>query len=319
MALLIDTGVVPARQRAEFWSEASCDVYHPLEIRTDAGERFAARMWRDEIASVGVFRIAAEPNTMRRTPRAIAAGDPECLHVTVMLRGRLLAKQQDRCNLVAAGDMTSYNTSAPAVMHADEPIEALVWQLPRALLGTAGPRIEALTALRIPGSAALTRLTAQFLVGVAAGLADGEIARDDANAAERVIDLVRGLYSQRIERGAPRRSRSGTELLLGAKAIIEAGLGYPALGPEEVARACFISTRYLHRLFQTEGLSVCEWIRSERLDRCRRDLQDPMLAGETILAIATRWGLPSSAHFSRLFRAAYGFSPREYRQGAAAR
>ena len=54
MALLIDTGVVPARQRAEFWSEASCDVYHPgFEIRTDAGERFAARMWRDEVASVG--------------------------------------------------------------------------------------------------------------------------------------------------------------------------------------------------------------------------------------------------------------------------
>ena len=163
-------------------------------------------------------------------------------------------------------------------MHADEPIEALVWQLPRALLGAAAPRIEALTALRIPGSAALTRLTAQFFVGVAAGVADGEIARDDANAAERVIDLVRGLYSQRIERGAPARSRSSTELLLGAKAVIEAGLGNPDLGPEEVARACFISTRYLHRLFESEGLSVCEWIRAERLDRCRRDLHDPTLA-----------------------------------------
>jgi AraC-like DNA-binding protein len=316
MALLIDTGVVPARQRAEFWSQASCEVYHPLEIRTHARERFAARMWGDEVASVGVFRIAAEPNTMRRTQRTIAAGDPECLHVTLLLRGHMRATQQDRTDILAPGDITSYNTSRPAVMAADEAIEVLVLRLPRALLGPAAARIEALTALRIPGTAALTRLTAQFLVGIAAAVAGGEIARDDANAAERVIDLVRGLYSQRIERGEQRRSGSSTELLLGAKAVIEAGLVNPDLGPEEVARACFISTRYLHRLFECEGLSVCDWIRAERLDRCRRDLQDPSLAGETILSIASRWGLPSSAHFSRLFRAAYGCSPREHRQAA---
>ena len=124
---------------------------------------------------------------------------------------------------------------------------------------------------------------------------------------------MRGLYSQRIERDAASRSRSTTELLLSAKCVIEAKLSDPRLGPDEVARACFISKRYLHKLFESEGLSVCDWIRAARLDRCRRDLQDPTLAAETILSIASRWGLPSSAHFSRLFRAAYGCSPREYR------
>lgn len=313
MTLLIDTAVVPARERAEFWSEASCEVYHPLEIRAQAREHFAARMWGDQIAALNVFWIAAEPNTMRRTQRTIAAGDPECLHMTLLLRGHMSATQQGRSDVLAPGDMTSYNTSRPAVMHADEPIEALVLRLPRALLGPSAARIEALTALRIPGDSALARLTGQFFRGVATGVADGEIARDDANAAERVVDLVRGLYSQRIERDAASRSRSTTELLLSAKCVIEAKLSDPRLGPDEVARACFISKRYLHKLFESEGLSVCDWIRAARLDRCRRDLQDPTLAAETILSIASRWGLPSSAHFSRLFRAAYGCSPREYR------
>ena len=51
---------------------------------------------------------------------------------------------------------------------------------------------------------------------------------------------------------------------------------------------------------------MSEWIRRARLERCRRDLADPALARETILAVATRWGMPDAAHFSRMFRATYG-------------
>jgi AraC-like DNA-binding protein len=106
--------------------------------------------------------------------------------------------------------------------------------------------------------------------------------------------------------------------MLNIKAYIEANLGNPDLGPEEIARASFISTRYLHKLFESEGTSVCRWIRSARLERCRRDLADPALRGRTILEVASRWGLTGPQHFSRLFRAAYGCSPSDYRRGAGA-
>jgi len=33
MAVVIDTEVVPPSERFEFWSEMSCDAYHPLELR----------------------------------------------------------------------------------------------------------------------------------------------------------------------------------------------------------------------------------------------------------------------------------------------
>lgn len=61
---------------------------------------------------------------------------------------------------------------------------------------------------------------------------------------------------------------------------------------------------------------MSEWIRSERLERCRRDVLDPALAHQSIAAIATRWGLPELSHFSRLFRRAFDSSPREFRRGA---
>jgi AraC-like DNA-binding protein len=129
-----------------------------------------------------------------------------------------------------------------------------------------------------------------------------------------VLDLVRALYAAPATAEGPARLLTRTEILLRIQSFIEANLGDPALDPEQIARASFISTRYLHKLFEAEGTSVCRWIRMTRLERCRRDLLDPALADETILSIASRWGLPGPQHFSRLFRSAYGCSPSELRR-----
>jgi AraC-like DNA-binding protein len=315
MSLLIDTAVVEPRDRVEFWANSSYDVYHPLQIRTDAAERFQARMWGEWLASVGLFRVAALPNTMSRTRGEIAAGDPECLHLSILLRGHLHGAQHHRECVLAPGDMTTYDTSEPAIFRAGEPFDLLVLKLPKATLGKHAANVSRQTAVRIPGNTGLPRLAVRFFCGAAAGLADGSIARNDTGLAEHVIDLVRRLYLD-VDATQSQRPHSQAELLLHAQAYIDANLGNPNLNPEQVARACFISTRYLHRVFARQGLSVCDWIRSERLDRCRTDLRDPAYADLSISAIASRWGLPSAPHFSRLFRVAYGCSPREFRRAA---
>jgi AraC-like DNA-binding protein len=318
--LLIDTAAVPAAQRVKFWVEESRAVYHPLDVRTDAVERFWARMWGDEIASLGVFRVQAAANTMRRTPSTIAAGDPECLNLTTLLRGRFYAAQDERAATLVAGDILIYDTSSPAIIRADQPFDAVTLRIPRARLGWQASKLACRSAQCISGTSGLPRLAARFFCGVAEGLADGGIARDDANVEERIIDLVNGISatpSDVPEAGRHAGSKAG--LLLDAQAFIEAHLADTDLAPEHVARACFISTRYLHQVFAGEGASVSEWIRAARLERCRRDLLDPAFAEQTILSIGRRWGLTNATHFSRLFRTAYGCSPREYRRRDTAR
>src|SRR5581483_1456497 len=224
MTLLIDTGVVPAENRVEFWASSSCGVYHPLHIRTDASERFSARMWGDWLASVGVFRVAASANTMTRTGADIAAGDPECLHLSVMLRGRLEGAQDHRESVLNPGDMTTYDTSAPAIFRARDDFDMLVLKLPKSALGKHAAKVSRLTAVRVPGETGLPRLAAQFFCGAAAGLADGSIARQDTGLAEHVLDLVRRLYTD-LDATHPTRPRSSAELMLHAQSYIEANLG----------------------------------------------------------------------------------------------
>lgn len=84
--------------------------------------------------------------------------------------------------------------------------------------------------------------------------------------------------------------------------------------PALVAAAHHISVRYLHRLFHDHGDTVSDHIRRRRLERIRRDLADPALAHLPAYAIAARWGLRDASHFSKVFRAEFATSPREFRE-----
>jgi AraC-like DNA-binding protein len=315
MAVVIDTEVVPPRERFEFWSEASCEAYYPLELRQDFDRPFWGRASGHALGPLTVFRIAADASSVSRTPRAIATSDPETLILAVNVRGRFNASQGDRSTVVERSDMTSYESSRPYVVHAATPFEIVAVIVPKALLRPHADRICAKTAQRIAGADGLGRLAGPFFRQLADGFDDGSVREEDADVAEAALDLVRGLFSHRVEPARAARARSRAELLLRLHSFIETNLGDPELSPERIAKATAVSVRYLHKLFEPQGVTVGEWIRDKRLDRCRRDLADPALRGETILSVASRWGLTNPAHFSRLFRDAFGCSPRAFRNG----
>jgi len=145
-------------------------------------------------------------------------------------------------------------------------------------------------------------------------IVDGDYHAGDL--ADALIALVRAVHSQDREAPDATRAASGTVLLEQVKAYVEAHLGDPDLGPEALARAHYVSTRYLQKLFAREGVTVTEWVRRRRLEACRRDLCDPALLHEPISQIARRWALANPAHFSRLFRETYGCTPSGLRSRA---
>jgi transcriptional regulator GlxA family with amidase domain len=75
------------------------------------------------------------------------------------------------------------------------------------------------------------------------------------------------------------------------------------------------SRRKLYHLFERYG-GVAHYIRSRRLAACHAAIVDP-LETRQIYTIAYDHGFTDPAVFSRLFRAEFGYSPSEARNGAA--
>ncbi len=64
--------------------------------------------------------------------------------------------------------------------------------------------------------------------------------------------------------------------------------------------------RRLYLLLSDAGLSLEQWLITERLAKARRILASARYDRLTVAAVAARCGFSSPSHFSRRFRAAYG-------------
>ncbi len=73
-----------------------------------------------------------------------------------------------------------------------------------------------------------------------------------------------------------------------------------------VAERQGITPRYVHKLFESEGVTFAEYLRSERLALAYRMLTDARLANLSISSIAYKAGFGDLSNFNHLFRQRYG-------------
>lgn len=75
-----------------------------------------------------------------------------------------------------------------------------------------------------------------------------------------------------------------------------------------------ISRRYLVSLFTLAGTTFNSELMRVRLERSTEMLRDPRFHSLSVMDIALRCGFSDASHFSKRFRAKYGWSPARYRQ-----
>jgi AraC family transcriptional activator of tynA and feaB len=108
-------------------------------------------------------------------------------------------------------------------------------------------------------------------------------------------------------------SRSKSMLFEDILRHIDRELDDPELAPTSLAQRHGCSVRSLQALFAERQLTVAGAIRQKRLERCRQALCADG-GSNHIGNLALHWGFGDAAHFSKLFKATYGLSPRQYRQ-----
>ena len=151
--------------------------------------------------------------------------------------------------------------------------------------------------------------------GLQGGLARSEPLAVETAVLELLGEVAAGC-SRRSGRAAPRQasSRVRRDYVQDAKALIQRRFREP-LGLADVARALYVSTYHLCRLFKEEtGLPIHRYLNRLRL---REALERVAEGGDELTEIALSVGFSCHSHFTRAFRREFGVPPSEVRRPAA--
>ncbi|MFF2079021.1 helix-turn-helix domain-containing protein [Kitasatospora sp. NPDC058162] len=243
--------------------------------------------------------------------------DPEdCLYVTLHVDGAASVRRGGATTVLAPGDLMISTTPHPAGLLQDSGCRTVRFRLPCSYLGVRQSDVRRAGGLMARGSEGVGALASRFLHTLATQ-ARADRARPGHHLACSASDIVSILVTELLDQEGPEHPTAAAELMSRIRAHIERNLADPDLSPGSIARSQHISVRYLHKLFQQDGMTVGQWVRRRRLDACRRELGRPSRRQASVSAVAHRWGFVSHSHFSRAFRDAFGVSPREWQAYAA--
>lgn len=310
MTMILDTRAVSSEVRPEYWSAGIAEHFFPVRIEPSADPAFEARLSGGQVGPLFVRTISGQPHRVTRTRQLVDRLDPECILMYVPRRGICRVGQGDRICELYPGEVAVQDTSTPSSFEAVSGFDVSVVAFPKWLIGGDAAACARRAAERLAGpDSTILRLSSSLIGGLGA-LAEGSSAsgtEGDA-VADMMLALLRGLCAD-TDSFAVAGARAAT-LETRMRQYALAHLADPALGPDQLARAHFVSTRYVHKLFAPLG-GVSGWIREQRLLSAARELRE---TDTPVSEIATRYGYRNAASFARAFRKAQGLSPRESRR-----
>jgi AraC-like DNA-binding protein len=314
VATLIRTSDLPAKRRHDAWLEVVCDTLGLLDVWIDRDAPLEGEIEVGQVGSVGVGRVQTTTrHSVHRTAGLIRRDSTQAYRVVLPLTGRLSLAQDGRATRLEPGELAVYDFARPYDLSYDSAVRLAVFSFPHEALALPAGALAGVTAVPITPDDGAAALAGPLLHRVAL---DHESYQpvSAGRLATVMTDLVTTAIAERIEQaGALTPDAQDRTLLLRVNAFIEEHLDEVDLSPRVVAAAHHVSLRHLHRLFEAQDVTVAAWIRQRRLERCRAELADASLRSLPVSAVGARWGLPDSAHFSRLFRRTYGVSPTDYR------
>lgn len=287
------------------WQALVGGAFPPLRIVPNDPNRFQGRASSAGRDRLYISRLESSGHEVARLPQLISGHDGGFLKLSLHLSGSSLMVQDQQEQVLRPGDMTLYDTSRPYSMIHDGDVSFLVAMFPRDAVQGLAPDARSLAGTRIDGMTGLGAVVASYFHGLVSNLDTLAGASGDRLAGVG-LDLIGAMMAGELGATA---LQPESVLLHRVYRYIEEHLPDPALSPTSVADAHFISVRHLHSLFRGEDRTVAEWIRCQRLERCRAALGDPLQLHRSVADLAAAWGFPDAGYFGKIFRKAYGTTP----------
>ncbi|HEY5836483.1 helix-turn-helix domain-containing protein [Streptomyces sp.] len=312
MTLVLSTESVPDQDKVRYWHDVVNRTLMPLTVTPWNSTPFDGRVRVESLGYLRVLTVDADAERLRRTSRHIERSRQEYVAVGLQASGSAWVTQDGRSDRIGSGDLVIYDSTRPYSFDYPERFRLHVFQLPRRVLSVPDGELRRVTGTAIRPDQGVAAMLSPFLSALAAAPAHSASVGD--RLAGNVTDLLATLVTERAGLASGETDTARGHLVRRIRQYINHHLADSGLSPEAIAEAHCVSVRYLHRLFEGEGITVSRLIQQRRLEECSRELARRSRVMPTVSAVAQRWGFVNAAHFSRTFKAAYGVSPREWRR-----
>ncbi|TGN31762.1 helix-turn-helix domain-containing protein [Aeromicrobium chenweiae] len=278
-----------------------------LDVSPRTSGKFHGSVQAYAIDGLAIMRVSSVEQDVARTHPMIGSFPTEVLKVLIEREGSAGIRQHEREGILSPGCLTIYDTTRPYDVRQFAPFVADAVLIPRDRLPIRNDVLATLQRTPLSATTGAGAIFDSYLTQLWDRLPECS-----APATSRLLSVLVELLAAAVVDVAP-EPLSDHARQVTVMTWIGMHLSDPDLSPPAVAAATGLSLRYLHRLFAETGVTVAGYIRSERLRHIKRDLENPHLRHRTIAAIGAQWGIPDPAHLSRLFRSAFGLSPRDVR------
>jgi AraC-like DNA-binding protein len=314
MQTVLTTADVPPRDRLAYWHDVACKVFVDHQCRVQGSSSFSATIHHAPLDQLEIAHVESDGlRESTRSARGIAHGEDNVFFLCTQLCGTSIMSQDGRDAAMRPGDFMLMDAQRASTNIFPGPYALLIMKIPHRAMKARLASSSQLTACTISGATGIGGLTSDFIRMIPKRVGDlTPTAR--AQISEQILDLAALALATEGGKERPALSSPRAIALLQLRAAVERRLSDPGLNPAAAAAAAGISVRYANALLSAEGSSLERLIVSRRLEHCRRALADPQQAHRSVSEIAFAWGFSDQAHFGRRFKAAYGFSPRDYRQ-----
>ena len=312
MTLLLDSRHIPAGDRAQAVREAVARMKVPLDIEFPVRAGPVVRGAFTDLGSVRVCSCRSNATRVTRTARLARDDFEPSVFLALQKSGSSVVTQAGRETVLRTGDLVVLDTTAAFAMADAGGVRQHLVRVPADRLALPPGALRKVCAVRLSPRHPVADLAAAYFTRMASrpDLFDHP---GGAAVGQPSIELIRAVISTHLDTDAQTAESLNATLTLRILEYARAHLYDPGLDASQVAAEHHISVRQLYKVLADGDVTLADWIRERRLEECRTELSGPSPRPVTVEAVARRWGFVNMSSFSRAFRAAYGMSPRQWR------
>ena len=309
------TDQVDPKERFDYWREVRAKGLFgaTAELEREHRPQFSGEFSLRKIGSAGLIGLRASSYHVERSPTDIAdiPGDSLCICLQLGGGGWYRIRNVDDFAVAGGAFATSYSDLPyHTVPIAAEGFDLRILKVPAADIALPRTGFHDLVPKPFGDHPSLTPL----LESCFSDLTEVNDESDEA-AATALVKTLTSLAL--IERGVIRPTsrvaqyavRAGRMSL--ARRLMARHIAQPQLSPAFVAKLLGTSVRHLHGLFEEASMSFSQTVTALRIERSRCLLREAPTM--TVAEIAFASGFDSLATFYRVFRAAIGITPGDFR------